>query len=147
MLDSLTPARGNVKNGRRKRVGRGVGSGNGKTAGSGHKGQLARSGNGKGRGFEGGQMPLQRRLPKRGFFNKHAEEIAVVTTRDLSLLTEDNITIETLHKANVISKNFKKAKVILKGSLEKKLNVSLHKFSKGAAEAIRAAGGSAEIVS
>lgn len=147
MLGTLKPRRGSVS--ARKRVGRGIGSGLGKTAGRGYKGQRARSGGKKGfQGFEGGQMPLQRRLPKRGFFNECATDVAVVTTRQLNCFDDNTkITVALLKKERLVAKNAASVKLILKGKLEKKLTINIHKISKGAAEAVTAAGGATELVS
>ncbi len=141
----------------RKRLGRGPGSGQGKTAGKGHKGQNARAGGGVRRGFEGGQMPLQRRLPKRGFYNRFAKEVAAVNVRDLEKFFEagDDVTLEVLAKRGLIPARFEGDKLILKvdyvkvlgdGELSKKMTVHAHKFSKSAVSKIEAAGGSAQVV-
>jgi large subunit ribosomal protein L15 len=137
-LEDLKPAPGATK--KAKRVGRGPGSGSGKTAGKGHKGQKARSGGVKGAGFEGGQMPLQRRIPKRGFTNIFRKEYAIVNLRELETIAgSDPITPEVLLQNGMI-------KELGTGELKKKLIVRAHKFSKGAADKIQAAGGKAEVI-
>ena len=142
-LHELQPAPGSVK--APKRVGRGTGSGMGKTSTKGHKGQKARSGSKK-NGFEGGQMPLTRRLPKRGFTNIWAKEYTVINISDLNGLENDTVvTAELLKELGIISKIEKDGlKVLGRGELTKKLNVKAAKFSKTADEAIKAAGGSVE---
>ena len=144
-LEDLKPAEGATK--RAKRVGRGVGSGSGKTAGKGHKGQKARSGGVKGAGFEGGQMPLQRRIPKRGFTNIFRREYAVVNLSALEKIGgTDPLTPETLMQNGLI-KNLKTGvKVLGTGELKSALTVRAHKFSKSALEKIQAAGGKAEVI-
>jgi len=144
-LEDLKPAEGATK--RAKRVGRGVGSGSGKTAGKGHKGQKARSGGVKGAGFEGGQMPLQRRIPKRGFTNIFRREYAVVNLSALEKIGgTDPLTPETLLQNGLI-KNLKTGvKVLGTGELKSALTVRAHKFSKSALEKIQAAGGKAEVI-
>ena len=129
------------------RRGRGIGSGNGKTAGKGHKGQNARSGGGVALGFEGGQMPLWRRLPKRGFKNVNRVEYAVVNVNDLNRFDEGTVVTPALLKdAGLIGKEFHGVKVLGAGKLEKKLTVQAAKFSKSAEEAIKNAGGTAEVI-
>ena len=129
------------------RKGRGIGSGNGKTAGKGHKGQNARSGGGVALGFEGGQMPLWRRLPKRGFKNVNRVEYAVVNVEDLNRFDDGTVVNSALLKeAGLIGKEYHGVKVLGKGKLEKKLTVQAAKFSKSAEEAIQAAGGTAEVI-
>ena len=129
------------------RKGRGIGSGNGKTAGKGHKGQNARSGGGVALGFEGGQMPLWRRLPKRGFKNVNRVEYAVVNVGDLNRFDDGAVVNSALLKeAGLVGKEFHGVKVLGKGKLEKKLTVQAAKFSKSAEEAIKAAGGTAEVI-
>ena len=144
-LNELSPAAGSTHKG--YRVGRGAGSGNGKTAGKGHKGQKARSGSKK-NGFEGGQMPLARRLPKRGFTNIFAKEYTVVNVGELEKLENGTtVTAELLKKQGIISKIEKDGlKVLGRGELTKKLDVKAAKFSETAKKAIEAAGGSAEVV-
>lgn len=144
-LYELRPAPGAKKE--KKRVGRGIGSGHGKTAGRGHKGQKARSGGGKGPAFEGGQTPLQRRLPKRGFTNIFKERYAVVNIEQLNRFDEGSvITPETLRTAGLISGSDYAVKILGDGSLEKKLTVRAHKFSKSAIERIEGLGGKAEVI-
>lgn len=129
------------------RKGRGIGSGNGKTAGKGHKGQNARSGGGVAIGFEGGQMPLWRRLPKRGFKNVNRVEYAVVNVSDLNRFDEGTVVTPALLKeVGLIGREFHGVKVLGAGKLEKKLTVQAAKFSKSAEEAINAAGGKAEVI-
>jgi large subunit ribosomal protein L15 len=142
-LEELQPAPGSRK--KVKRVGRGPGSGSGKTAGKGHKGQKARSGGVKGPGFEGGQMPLQRRLPKRGFTNLFRIEYAVVNLRDLAGMS-GTVTPETLVAQGVVRKLKSRVKVLGIGDLTTALTVRAHKFSKSAIEKIQAAGGKAEVI-
>ena len=129
------------------RRGRGIGSGNGKTAGKGHKGQNARSGGGVALGFEGGQMPLWRRLPKRGFKNVNRVEYAVVNVEDLNRFKEGTVVNPALlHEAGLIGKELCGVKVLGRGKLEVKLTVQAAKFSKSAEEAITALGGKAEVI-
>ena len=129
------------------RKGRGIGSGNGKTAGSGHKGQNSRSGGGVALGFEGGQMPLWRRLPKRGFKNVNRVEYAVVNVSDLNRFKEGTVVNSALLKdSGLIGREFHGVKVLGAGKLEKKLTVQASKFSASALEAIKNAGGSAEVI-
>jgi len=144
-LEELKPAAGAIK--KSKRVGRGVGSGSGKTAGKGHKGQKARSGGVKGAGFEGGQMPLQRRIPKRGFTNIFRKEYSIVNLQDLETMTgTDPITPEVLMQKGLIKDMKTGVKVLGTGELKAKLTVRAHKFSKSAVEKIQAAGGKAEVI-
>lgn len=145
-LHELSPAEGSKKSARR--VGRGHGSGWGKTAGKGHKGQKARSGGGVRPGFEGGQMPLQRRLPKRGFNNIFAKEIVTVNLSTLNSKFEDgaDVTVETLVAAGVVKNSFDGVKILGNGKLEKKLNVKVTAYSESAKAAIEAAGGKAEVI-
>jgi large subunit ribosomal protein L15 len=144
-LEELKPAQGSNK--KAKRVGRGVGSGSGKTAGKGHKGQKARSGGVKGPGFEGGQMPLQRRIPKRGFTNIFRKEYAIVNLSDLELLEGiAEVTPEVLVQSGLIKDLKSGIKVLGTGELKKKLTVRAHKFSKSAMEKIQAVGGKAEVL-
>ena len=129
------------------RKGRGIGSGNGKTAGKGHKGQNARSGGGVALGFEGGQMPLWRRLPKRDFKNVNRVMYAVVNVEDLNKFDEGTVVNPALLKeVGLIGKEYDGVKVLGKGKLEKKLTVQAAKFSKSAEEAIKNAGGTAEVI-
>ncbi|CAM4342137.1 50S ribosomal protein L15 [Bacillus manliponensis] len=144
-LHELKPAEGSRKV--RNRVGRGIGSGNGKTAGKGHKGQNARSGGGVRLGFEGGQTPLFRRLPKRGFTNINRKEFAIVNLSVLNRFEDGTeVTPELLLETGVISKLNDGVKVLASGAVEKKLTVKAHKFSSSAKEAIEAAGGTVEVI-
>jgi large subunit ribosomal protein L15 len=129
----------------KKRVGRGMGSGMGKTSTRGHKGQRSRSGSRMMRGFEGGQMPLHRRLPKRGFTNIFREEYSVVNVEKLAALGETTITPEVLRKAGVISTNHP-VKILGDGEVSIALTVHAHKFSKSAQEKITKAGGKFEVL-
>ncbi len=129
----------------RKRVGRGMGSGMGKTSTRGHKGQRSRSGSRILRGFEGGQMPLHRRLPKRGFTNIFREEYAVVNLEKLAALGEAEVTPEVLKKAGVVHGK-KRIKILGDGELSKAVTVHAHKFSKSAQEKITKAGGKFEVL-
>jgi len=143
-LEELKPAPGARK--KVKRVGRGPGSGAGKTASKGHKGQKARSGGVKGPGFEGGQMPLQRRLPKRGFTNIFRIEYAVVNLRDLEGMT-GTVTPESMAEKGLVKKSEARAvKVLGVGELKAAITVRAHKFSKSATDKIQAAGGKAEVI-
>ena len=143
-LNTIKPAAGSKKN--RRRVGRGIGSGLGKTAGRGHKGQKARAGGYHKVGFEGGQMPLQRRLPKRGFLATTITKAAEVRMGDLARV-EGEVNLEGLKKARLVPNDAKRAKIILAGKLEKAVKVSGIPASKGAKAAIEKAGGSvADIV-
>lgn len=131
----------------RNRVGRGMSSGNGKTSGRGHKGQKARSGGGTRPGFEGGQMPLFQRLPKRGFTNIHRKEFAIVNIAALNRFEDGAvITPELLLEDGVVSKLKEGIKVLGDGAVEKKFTVKAHKFSASAKEAIEAAGGQTEVI-
>jgi large subunit ribosomal protein L15 len=132
-------------NSNKKRVGRGMGSGMGKTSTRGHKGQRSRSGSRMMRGFEGGQMPLHRRLPKRGFTNIFRTEYTVLNIDRIASLGEGDVTLETLVKAG-LAKNGDLVKVLGDGELKKKVNVQAHKFSKSAQEKITKAGGKAEVI-
>jgi len=129
-----------------KRVGRGMGSGMGKTATRGSKGQRSRSGSRMMRGFEGGQMPLHRRLPKRGFTNIFRESYAIVNLERIAALGEKTVTPETLAKAGIVSATGRKVKILGDGELKAAVNVRAHKFSKSAAEKIAQAGGKAEVI-
>jgi large subunit ribosomal protein L15 len=131
----------------KKRVGRGMGSGMGKTSTRGHKGQRSRSGSRIMRGFEGGQMPLHRRLPKRGFTNIFRVEYEVVNLGRLESMGEAEITPESLRKAGIVSSKNTLVKVLGQGEISKALTVHAHKFSKSAQEKIEKAGGKIEIVS
>ena len=130
----------------KKRVGRGMGSGMGKTSTRGHKGQGSRSGSSLMRGFEGGQMPLHRRLPKRGFTNIFKTEYEVVNVERLASLSETEITPEVLRKAGVVTSKNTLVKVLGQGELSKALTVHAHKFSKSAQEKIEKAGGKIVVV-
>ena len=141
-LNKLKPAAGSKRN--KKRVGRGIGCGSGKTAGRGHKGQKARSGGYHKVGFEGGQMPLHRRLPKRGFQSLTASDTAEVRLDTLQKLKADSIDLETLKQAGVVPQRASRAKVILAGELKRKITLKGLLASKGAREAIERAGGSIE---
>ena len=142
-LNVLKPAPGS--NRARRRVGRGIGSGLGKTAGRGHKGQTARSGGYHKVGFEGGQMPLQRRLPKRGFVSQMRDDTAEVRLADLDRVKTDAVDLEALKAGGVVPRIALKAKVILAGTLMRKLALKGIAVSKGARAAIEAAGGSVEV--
>ena len=130
----------------RRRVGRGMGSGLGKTSGRGHKGQKARSGGGVRRGFEGGQTPLYRRLPKRGFTNIHAKNYTEVTLTMLNKSEATEVTAESLLAEGIISKVNDGIVVLGTGSLEKKLSVKAVRFTKSAQEKIEALGGKTEVI-
>jgi len=145
-LHELSPVEGSKKGA--KRIGRGHGSGWGKTAGKGHKGQKARAGHGMRPGFEGGQMPLQRRIPKRGFNNIFAKEIVIVNVGTLEKKFENGATVDTeaLIKAGIIKNSFDGVKILSNGTLTKSLTVKANAFSKSAKEKIEAAGGKAEVV-
>lgn len=144
-LSDLKPAAGSSK--KRKRVGRGDGSGHGKTACRGHKGQGARSGGGTRPGFEGGQMPLQRRIPKRGFHNPSRVEAAVVNLTHLETFPSGtDVTPELLSQKGLVRGKNRRIKILGDGSLSKALNVKAHGFSSKAAEKIAAAGGKAELI-
>ena len=130
----------------KKRVGRGIGSGLGKTSGRGHKGQKARTGGGVRRGFEGGQTPLYRRLPKRGFTNIHAKTYTEVTLTMLNKVKNEEVTAESLIEDGIISKANDGIVILGTGKLEKKLTVKATRFTKSAAEAIEKAGGNAEVI-
>ena len=130
----------------RKRLGRGMGSGLGKTSGKGHKGQKARSGGGVRRGFEGGQTPLYRRLPKRGFKNIHAKNYTEVTLTMLNKSKATEVTAQTLQEEGIINKINDGIVILATGNLEKKLSVKATKFTKAAKEKIEALGGKAEVI-
>lgn len=142
-LNELKPA---VKKTERNRVGRGIASGNGKTSGRGQKGQKARSGGGVRRGFEGGQTPLYRRLPKRGFKNIFAKNYTEVTLTMLNKATTEEVTAESLIKDRIISKAEDGIVILGTGKLEKKLTVKANRFTASAAKAIEAAGGKVEVI-
>lgn len=144
-LHDLTPARGAKK--RRKRIGRGPGSGHGKTATKGHKGLLARSGGGKRPGFEGGQMPLIRRLPKFGFTNPFRTEYAIVNVKSFEQWTgAGTITPQALVDAGLVKRKHLPIKILGNGELKKPLVIQAHKFSKSAEAKIQAAGGRVEVI-
>jgi large subunit ribosomal protein L15 len=144
-LNELQPAPGSRTE--RKRVGRGIGSGSGKTSGRGTKGQNSRSGGGVRPGFEGGQNPIYRRLPKRGFTNPNRKEYAVVNLERLNQFMEGTeVTPELLVKQGIIKNLKSEVKILGNGELSAKLTVKAHKFSETAAEKIRAAGGATEVI-
>ena len=130
-----------------KRIGRGQGSGTGKTAGKGQKGQLSRSGGGKGPGFEGGQTPIYKSIPKRGFTNINRKEYAIVNLSDLNRF-EDGVTVtpELLKEAGLVKKELAGIKILGNGTLEKKVSVVCNKISSSAKEAIEKAGGKVEVL-
>ena len=141
-LNTLSPAEGAKHSA--KRLGRGIGSGLGKTGGRGHKGQKSRTGGGVRRGFEGGQMPLYRRLPKFGFTSMKAAVTAEVRLDDLNKIENGIVTLETLKEANLLTKDIQFVKVILAGEVKTKLVIRGLRVTKGARTAIEAAGGSIE---
>jgi large subunit ribosomal protein L15 len=141
-LNTLRPADGSRAD--RKRVGRGIGSGHGKTCGRGHKGQKSRAGGFHKTGFEGGQMPLQRRLPKGGFRSRKALVTGEVRLHELAAVAGDVVDLPALHDADVLPRTVKRAKVIASGRLEKAVRVRGLGVTKGARAAIEAAGGSIE---
>lgn len=144
-LHELKPSEGSRKV--RKRLGRGIASGTGKTSGKGHKGQNARSGGGVRPGFEGGQTPLFQRLPKRGFTNVTRKEYSVVNVEVLNRFEDGTeVTPELLLETRIINKHRDLVKILGNGKLEKKLTVKAHKFSGAAEEAIKGAGGNAEVI-
>lgn len=144
-LYDLSPAAGSVKAPKRK--GRGIGSGNGKTAGKGHKGQNARAGGGVRPGFEGGQMPLQRRLPKRGFKNIFAKTYAIVNLSDLDVFDANSVVdAEALIREGIIKEIYDGLKVLANGEVTKPLTVKAAGFSASATQKIEAAGGKAEVI-
>ncbi|MBQ3604222.1 MAG: 50S ribosomal protein L15 [Clostridia bacterium] len=145
-LHELSPAPGSTSE--RKRIGRGPASGQGKTAGKGHKGQKARAGRGMRAGFEGGQMPLQRRIPKRGFVNIFAKEIAIVNLSAIDEKFEDGavVDVEALIAAGLVKKALDGVKVLGNGEISKKLTVKANAFSESAKAKIEAAGGKAEVI-
>ncbi len=138
-LNELSPAAGSTK--AKKRVGRGTGSGWGKTCGTGHKGQKSRSGGTVKPGFEGGQMPLQMRLPKYGFTSRVGRQTAEIRTSELGLVDGDVVNLDSLRKAGLITSNITRAKVMLSGDVSRKLTIEGIRVSKGAKEAIEKAGG------
>lgn len=141
-LNTLSPAAGSKPTA--KRVGRGIGSGSGKTAGRGHKGQKARSGGGIRPGFEGGQMPLKQRLPKFGFTSRKSLVSAEVRTSELAKVSADVVDLEALKAAGVITRNIKFAKIVLSGEVSSPVTLKGLKATKGARAAIEAAGGKIE---
>ncbi len=145
-LHELSPVPGSTKE--RKRIGRGPASGQGKTAGKGHKGQKARAGRGMRIGFEGGQMPLQRRIPKRGFNNIFRKEFATVNIASLDKVFNDGdvVTIEALVNSGLVKKTLDGVKVLGNGEIAKKLTVQVNAYSETAKSKIEAAGGKAEVV-
>lgn len=144
-LHELSPAPGSVRE--VKRIGRGHGSGQGKTAGKGHKGQKARAGRGMRIGFEGGQMPLQRRVPKRGFVNIFATTYANVNVAALNVFEDGaEVDLDALKKAGLVKKAYDGVKVLGDGELTKKITVKAAAYSKAAKEKIEAAGGKAEVI-
>lgn len=144
-LEELKPDAGSKR--RRKRVGRGIGSGHGKTSCKGHKGQKSRSGGPKGPGFEGGQMPLQRRLPKRGFKNRFAVEFAIINLKDINALEGmDVITAEALLERGVIKDLKNGLKILGEGEIQRPVTIRADAFSASALAKIAAAGGKAEVV-
>ena len=144
-LHELSPAIGSKRD--VKRIGRGHGSGQGKTAGKGHKGQKARSGGGVRPGFEGGQMPLQRRIPKRGFNNIFAKKIVAVNVGSLNVFEDgENIDAQALINAGIIKKEHDGIKILSNGKLIKKLNVKASAFSESAKQKIEEVGGKAEVI-
>lgn len=144
-LYELAPAQGSKKDAFRK--GRGIGSGNGKTAGKGHKGQNARSGGGVRPGFEGGQMPLSRRIPKRGFVNIFAKSFASVNLEALNIFDDGAVVdTETLVKSGLVRKALDGVKVLGNGELSKKLTIKVNAFSASAKQKIENAGGKAEVI-
>lgn len=143
-LHELKPAEGSTT--ARKRLGRGVGSGLGKTSGKGHKGAKARSGGGKRPGFEGGQMPLYRRVPKRGFTNIFRKEYAIVNVSQLEIFENDAlVTVTELKQAGLVKKVLDGVKILGNGELTKKLVVEADKFTESARQKIEALGGKAEV--
>jgi large subunit ribosomal protein L15 len=142
-LNTLKPAEGSKQD--RKRVGRGIGSGLGKTAGRGHKGQKERAGGFHKVGFEGGQMPLQRRLPKVGFTSRKSRTTDEVRLHELGQLAAGVVDLEALQKANIVSRNVTQVKVIASGAIDKPVTLKGILVTRGARAAIEAAGGSIEI--
>ena len=141
-LNNLSPAPGAKRDA--KRVGRGIGSGTGKTAGRGHKGLKARSGGSVRPGFEGGQMPLQKRLPKYGFTSRIGRTTGQVRLHELNLVDGETVDLESLKAANLVKDDVLRARVFLSGTIDKAVNVKGISVTKGAREAIEAAGGSVE---
>lgn len=145
-LHELSPVEGSKKDS--KRIGRGHGSGQGKTAGKGHKGQKARAGKGMRLGFEGGQMPLQRRVPKRGFNNIFAKKVVSVNLSTLDRKFENGtvVDVKALTDAGIVKNSFDSVKILGNGTLNKKLTVKVSAFSESAKSKIEAAGGKAEVI-
>lgn len=144
-LHELSPAPGSVRD--VKRIGRGHGSGQGKTAGKGHKGQKARAGRGPRLGFEGGQMPLQRRVPKRGFVNIFATQYAIINVGSLNVFDNGAVVdTDALKAAGLVKKTYEGVKILGNGSVEKNLTVKAAAFSESAKAKIEAAGGKAEVI-
>ena len=145
-LHELSPAAGSKKE--VKRIGRGAGSGQGKTAGKGHKGQKARAGRGMRPGFEGGQMPLQRRVPKRGFVNIFGKEFSLVNVSALDQSFEDGavVDIDALIEKGLVKKVLDGVKILGNGEISKKLTVQVNAYSEAAKQKIEAAGGKAEVI-
>ena len=145
-LHELSPAAGSKKE--VKRIGRGAGSGQGKTAGKGHKGQKARAGRGMRPGFEGGQMPLQRRVPKRGFVNIFGKEFSIVNVSALEQSFEDGavVDIDALIEKGLVKKVLDGVKILGNGEISKKLTVQVNAYSEAAKQKIEAAGGKAEVI-
>lgn len=145
-LHELSPVAGSTKE--VKRIGRGIGSGQGKTAGKGHKGQKARAGRGMRIGFEGGQMPLQRRIPKRGFHNIFAKDIVSVNVSSLEIAFNDGDIVDAaaLKNAGIIKKELDGVKILGNGEISKKLTVKVNAYSESAKQKIETAGGKAEVI-
>lgn len=144
-LYELSPAEGSKKEA--KRIGRGHGSGQGKTAGKGHKGQKARAGKGMRVGFEGGQMPLQRRLPKRGFNNIFRKNVVAINVGTLNKFEDGAVVdIAALTEKGIVKNSFDSVKILSNGTITKKLTVKANAFSKGAVAKIEAAGGKTEVI-
>ena len=144
-LYELSPAEGSKKEA--KRIGRGHGSGQGKTAGKGHKGQKARAGKGMRVGFEGGQMPLQRRIPKRGFNNIFAKKVVAINVGTLNKFEDGAVVdIAALTEKGIVKNSFDGVKILSNGTVTKKLTVKANAFSKGAVAKIEAAGGKTEVI-
>ena len=144
-LHDLSPAEGSKKEA--KRIGRGHGSGQGKTAGKGHKGQKARAGKGMRVGFEGGQMPLQRRIPKRGFNNIFAKKVVAINVGTLNKFEDGAVVdIAALTEKGIVKNSFDSVKILSNGTITKKLTVKAHAFSKDAVAKIEAAGGKTEVI-
>jgi large subunit ribosomal protein L15 len=141
-LNTLSPAPGRTRNA--KRVGRGIGSGLGKTCGRGHKGLKSRSGGSVRPGFEGGQMPLQKRLPKYGFTSRVARVTAQIRTSELNQLQDEAIDLDALKRADLVGNNILRAKVFLSGEVTRTINIKGLAVTKGAREAIEKAGGTVE---